>query len=95
MSRGSPAYRRGPVTIALVAYDYAVPSAEFCQELFDLNGTLVTPGACFGVEHAFRIGYANSREMLEGGLAGVSAYLRVLEGRPAGLPRDATPPASR
>ena len=87
--RGEPRLSCVPpraATIALIDYDYAVPSTRFCEDLFDLNGTLVTPGACFGVEHSFRIGYANSREMLEGGLAGVSAYLRVLEGGPAGAP---------
>ena len=62
-------------TIALVHYDLDMPSEQFCQRLFDLNGAFVMPGKAFGVEHAFRLGYACSRDVLEGGLAAVSAYL--------------------
>jgi aspartate/methionine/tyrosine aminotransferase len=65
-------------TIALVHYDLDVPSTEFCQGLFDFNGAFVMPGVAFGEEHSFRLGYASAREVLEGGLAAVSAYLRSL-----------------
>ena len=65
-------------TIALVHYDLDVPSADFCQGLFDFNGAFVMPGVAFGEEHAFRLGYASARDVLEGGLAAVSAYLRSL-----------------
>jgi aspartate/methionine/tyrosine aminotransferase len=67
-------------TVALVHYDYDVPAEEFCQALFDLNGTFVTPGSCFGIEHCFRIGYASAVDVLVAGLAGISEYLRTLEG---------------
>jgi aspartate/methionine/tyrosine aminotransferase len=67
-------------TIALVHYDYDLPSVDFCQGLFDFNGAFVMPGAAFGEEHAFRLGYACARDVLKGGLAAVSAYLRMLEG---------------
>ena len=53
--------------------------ADFCQGLFDFNGAFVMPGAAFGEERAFRLGYASARDVLEGGLAAVSAYLRTLE----------------
>jgi aspartate/methionine/tyrosine aminotransferase len=66
-------------TIALVHYDYDLPSVDFCQGLFDFNGAFVMPGAAFGEEHAFRLGYACARDVLKGGLAAVSAYLRMLE----------------
>jgi aspartate/methionine/tyrosine aminotransferase len=66
-------------TIALVRYDYDLSSVGFCQGLFDHNGAFVMPGAAFGEEHAFRLGYACARDVLEGGLAAVSAYLRTLE----------------
>ncbi len=66
-------------TIALVHYDYDLPSVDFCQGLFDFNGAFVMPGAAFGEEHAFRLGYACARDVLKGGLAAVSAYLRILE----------------
>ena len=66
-------------TIALVRYDYDLPSVDFCQGMFDLNGAFVMPGVAFGEEHAFRLGYACARDVLEGGLAAASAYLRTLE----------------
>lgn len=65
-------------TTALVCYDHPLPSEELCQGLFDFNGAFVVPGACFGQEGCFRVGYACAREVLEGGLAAVSAYLRTL-----------------
>jgi aspartate/methionine/tyrosine aminotransferase len=67
-------------TTALIRYEYDAESVAFCQGLFDRHGAFVVPGAAFGEEHAFRLGYACARETLEGGLAGVSAYLRTLEG---------------
>ncbi len=66
-------------TIALIHYDHDVPSVDFCQRLFDLNGAFVMPGVAFGEEHAFRLGYACARDVLEGGLAAMSAHLRTLE----------------
>ncbi len=66
-------------TTALIHYAYPAASVEFCQGLFDFNGGFVVPGACFEIEHAFRIGYACAREVLEGGLEAISAYLRALE----------------
>jgi aspartate/methionine/tyrosine aminotransferase len=66
-------------TTTLVHYDYPLPSVELCQALFDLNGAFVVPGAAFGEEHSFRLGYACARDVLEGGLAAISAYLRTLE----------------
>jgi aspartate/methionine/tyrosine aminotransferase len=67
-------------TIALVHYDYDLPSTDFCQDLFDFNGAFVMPGDAFGEERCFRLGYACARDVLVGGLAGISAYLRTLEG---------------
>ncbi len=42
------------------------------------DGAFVMPGAAFGEEHSFRLGYASARDVLEGGLAAVSEYLRSL-----------------
>ncbi|MFA4966049.1 MAG: aminotransferase class I/II-fold pyridoxal phosphate-dependent enzyme [Thermoleophilia bacterium] len=67
-------------TTALVRYDQALPSEQLCQGLFDFNGAFVVPGACFGQEGTFRVGYACAREVLVGGLAAVSEYLHTLEG---------------
>lgn len=66
-------------TTALVRYDLDAPSVDFCQGLFDLNGAFVMPGAAFGEEHSFRLGYACARDVLAGGLAAISAYLRMFE----------------
>jgi aspartate/methionine/tyrosine aminotransferase len=66
-------------TTALIRYEHDVPSVEFCQQLFDLDGAFVMPGVAFGEEHSFRLGYACARDVLSGGLAAVSSYLRSLE----------------
>ena len=56
-----------------------MPSVELCQALFDLNGAFVVPGAAFDEEYSFRLGYACARDVLRGGLAAISDYLRTLE----------------
>lgn len=66
-------------TTTLLRYDHPLPSTGFCAGLFARNGTFVVPGACFGEERAFRVGYACAADVLDGGLAGISAYLRALE----------------
>ena len=67
-------------TTTLIHYDYPVPSAELCQALFDFNGAFVMPGVAFDEEFSFRMGYACSKDVLVGGLAAISDYLRTLEG---------------
>lgn len=64
----------------MIRYECPLPSVEFCQALFDFNGAFVMPGAAFDEEHSFRLGYACARDVLEGGLAAISEYLRTLEG---------------
>lgn len=66
-------------TTTLIRYDHEVPSTELCQGMFDLNGAFVVPGAAFGEEYSFRLGYACARDVLTGGLAAISEYLRTLE----------------
>ena len=39
----------------------------------------MVPGAAFDEEYSFRLGYACAHDILEGGLAAISAYLRTLE----------------
>ena len=51
-----------------------------CRAMFDFNGAFVMPGAAFDEEHSFRLGYACARDVLEGGLAAISAHLRTLKG---------------
>ena len=70
-------YRRPQAgTTALVYYDSALPSHEFCRRLLEETGTLVTPGDCFEEPYSMRIGYACDAETLKCGLAAVSAFLR-------------------
>jgi len=66
-------------TTTLIHYQYPLPSVEFCQALFDESGAFVMPGAAFDEEHSFRLGYACARDVLEGGLAAISEYLRTLD----------------
>ena len=66
-------------TTTLVHYDYPMPSVELCRALFDESGAFVMPGAAFDEERSFRLGYACARDVLEGGLAAISEYLRTLE----------------
>jgi len=56
-----------------------MPSVELCRALFDESGAFVMPGAAFDEERSFRLGYACARDVLEGGLAAISQYLRTLE----------------
>jgi aspartate/methionine/tyrosine aminotransferase len=65
-------------TAALVYYEADLPSYEFCRRMYETTGAFVTPGDCFEEERCMRIGYACSREELEGGLAAVSAFLDTL-----------------
>ncbi len=65
-------------TTALVEYDFDLPSVEFCKGLFQKTGAFVTPGACFEMEHCFRMGYACGTQVLEQGLEQLSAYAAAL-----------------
>lgn len=66
-------------TTAFVRYESPIPSEEFCQGLFDHSGTFVVPGAAFGWEGWFRVGYACAPDVLRAGLAAFSDYLATLE----------------
>jgi len=66
-------------TTAFVHYDHPMGSEELAQRMFDRDGTFVVPGAAFGMEGWVRIGFACAPEVLERGLAGVSACLREVE----------------
>ena len=66
-------------TMALVSYDYDIPSYDFCRRLFEETGAFLTPGDCFEEPKSFRTGYACEHQMLKDGLAAVSSFLRKLE----------------
>lgn len=67
-------------TTAFLRYHHEVPSVRLADELFALNGTFLVPGAAFGWEGWLRVGFTPAPAVLEAGLAGISEYLRTLEG---------------
>ena len=66
-------------TTALVYYDYAPASYDFCTRMYHETGAFVTPGDCFEQPKSMRIGYASDTGTLKNGLAAISAFLRILE----------------
>lgn len=54
-------------TTALVYYDMDIPSYDLCVRLIKEKGLLFTPGSCFEMEGAVRIGYAfDSKTFIDG-----------------------------
>lgn len=80
-------------TTALLAFAGSPPSRDLCRALIEERGTLLTPGACFGVEGTARIGFANSAAALRAGLEQVSAHLagRARADADSGRERSARP----
>ncbi len=66
-------------TTALIHYDYPAESYDFCRDLLEQTGALVTPGDCFGEPKSLRVGYACDKDELVAGLHAFSTYLRRLE----------------
>lgn len=62
-------------TTALVRVDLPVSSRDFCVVLLEKTGVMFTPGSALDMEGYVRIGYTNSRAVLEAGLARVSEFL--------------------
>ena len=65
-------------TTAMLKLDIAMSSREFCIDLLEKTGVMLTPGDAFDMEGYVRIGYANEREILEAGLSEMSAYLKTI-----------------
>ncbi len=65
-------------TVTLLFYDFPIPSKEFSLRLLEETGVFLTPGACFGVEGALRIGYAASTELLKKALELLSQFSKKL-----------------
>ena len=64
-------------TTAMLKLDIPMSSREFCIDLLEKTGVMLTPGDAFDMEGYVRIGYANEREILEAGLSEISAYLKT------------------
>jgi aspartate/methionine/tyrosine aminotransferase len=62
-------------TTALLEYDLAVPSWDFCVRLLERTGVMLTPGSAFDLEGCVRIGYANSPGILQTGLTRLGGFL--------------------
>ena len=62
-------------TTALLKYEYAIPSRDFCIKILENTGVLFAPGSAMEMEGWIRIGYANDPEILTAGLEKVSEYL--------------------
>ena len=71
-------YYQRPVagTTALVYYKKDMPSRELCLRLLEETGVLFTPGECFEMEGAVRIGYAFDSKVLREGLDLFADFLK-------------------
>lgn len=67
-------------TTAMLKISVPMSSREFCVDLLQQTGVMLTPGDAFDMEGYVRIGYANSTEVLKAGLAHFSGYLSALSG---------------
>lgn len=73
-------YYQKPVagTTALVYYKKDMPSNELCVKLLESKGVSFTPGECFEMEGAVRIGYAFDSKLLKQGLDLFAEFLREI-----------------
>jgi aspartate/methionine/tyrosine aminotransferase len=62
-------------TTALLRYDLDRSARQFCVDLLEHEGVLLTPGSAMDTEGYLRIGYAGDRQELIDGLPKISAYL--------------------
>lgn len=65
-------------TLALLKYDFDMPSRDFCVELLNQSGVMLTPGSAMDMEGYVRIGFANGSDVLTAGLAKISEFLAEL-----------------
>ena len=74
-------YYQKPVagTTALVYYKKNMPSRELCDRLIKETGVLFTPGECFEMEGAVRIGYAFDSKVLQKGLDLFADFLKNID----------------
>ena len=74
-------YYQRPVagTTALVYYKKNMPSRELCDRFIKETGVLFTPGECFEMEGAVRIGYAFDSKVLQKGLDLFADFLKTID----------------
>lgn len=64
-------------TTALLKYDLAKCSRDFCVDLLKETGVMLTPGSALNMEGYLRIGYANNPAILREGLNRLEHYLET------------------
>jgi aspartate/methionine/tyrosine aminotransferase len=64
-------------TTAMLKLDIPMSSREFCIDLLEKTGVMLTPGDAFDMEGYVRIGYANEVDILKSGLKEMSGYLKT------------------
>jgi aspartate/methionine/tyrosine aminotransferase len=69
--------------ICLFSYDADLPSLELAERLRTEHSVLVVPGAHFGLEGTFRIGFGYEAKKLPGGLAAIAGALGAVVGAEA------------
>lgn len=62
-------------TITLLRYHIDMPSRDFCVQLLEETGVMLTPGSALDMEGYVRIGFANSPDVLKEGLEKISSFL--------------------
>lgn len=62
-------------TITLLRYHLDMPSRDFCVQLLEETGVMLTPGSALDMEGYVRIGFANSPDVLRKGLEKISGFL--------------------
>lgn len=74
-------YRRPDAgAICLFRYEADIPSLELAERLRTEHGVLVVPGAHFGLDRTFRIGFGYDAVKLPGGLAAIAEALGARAG---------------
>lgn len=65
-------------TTAMLKLDVPMTAREFCVDLLQKTGVMLTPGDAFDMEGYVRIGYANTTDVLSAGLEAMGTYLNTL-----------------
>ena len=65
-------------TTALLRYDADLSSRDFCVQLLEATGVMLTPGSALDIEGWVRMGYANDTNILRAGLERLSGFLAEL-----------------
>ena len=67
-------------TTTMLKIDVPMTSREFCVDLLQKTGVMMTPGDAFDMEGYVRIGYSNNTDVLRAGLDKLGTYLAELSG---------------